>query len=243
MCDHWMPTIKLSLTVEQFHQLPRHPAYRYEYVAGQACLSPRTRHFHALLELRSLEVPSQVALRPVRAEDFPELIRLFSATFHAIQPYGSLDEPTRQRAAAEALERARTGGDGPWIERASFVALEQGKLAGAIFVTLLPLGDPCHWDSYHWVEPPPADCILRRLGRPHLTWIFVAPAQAGHGVGTALLAATTRELLRLGYTELLTTFMLGNDSSMLWHWRNGFRLLAYPGSVRRRPGQQTAGQS
>jgi L-amino acid N-acyltransferase YncA len=52
-------------------------------------------------------------------------------------------------------------------------------------------------------------------------------------MGTALLAAATRELLRLGYTELLSTFMLGNDSSMLWHWRNGFRLLAYPGSVRR----------
>jgi GNAT superfamily N-acetyltransferase len=233
MCDHWMPTIKLALTIEEYHQLPRNPAYRYEYVAGQACLTPRTKHYHGLLELRPVEVPAQVPLRPIRDDDFPQLVRLFAATFDTIQPYGSLDDQTRQRAAAEALERARTGGDGPWIERASFVALDQGKPAGAIFITLLPLGDPCDWDSYHWVEPPPVDCILRRQGRPHLTWIFVAPALAGHGFGSALLAAATRELLRLGYSELLTTFMIGNDSSMLWHWRNGFRLLTYPGSARR----------
>jgi hypothetical protein len=33
---------------------------------------------------------------------------------------------------------------------------------------------------------------------------------------------------------LASTFLLGNESSMLWHWRNGFQLLQYPGS-RRRP--------
>ena len=43
-----------------------------------------------------------------------------------------------------------------------------------------------------------------------------------------------RELLAMGYKELASTFLIGNDSSMLWHWRSGFRLLAYPGSWRRR---------
>jgi GNAT superfamily N-acetyltransferase len=118
------------------------------------------------------------------------------------------------------------------IERACFVAKQDKDVVGAIFITLLPDSDPCDWDSYHWPETPPADCITRCLGRPHLTWIFVAPLSAGHGVGTALLAAAARELLALGYTQLLSTFMMGNDSSMLWHWRNGFQLLAYPGSYR-----------
>jgi L-amino acid N-acyltransferase YncA len=70
-----------------------------------------------------------------------------------------------------------------------------------------------------------------------LTWIFVSPQRAGHGVGTALLAAAVGALRTMGYTELVSTFLRGNDSSMLWHWRNGFELLAYPGSPRRvRPG-------
>ena len=61
---------------------------------------------------------------------------------------------------------------------------------------------------------------------------FRSPSNKGHGVGTALLAAAVGELLALGYTQILSTFMLGNDSSMLWHWRNGFQLLSYPGSYR-----------
>jgi L-amino acid N-acyltransferase YncA len=67
-----------------------------------------------------------------------------------------------------------------------------------------------------------------------LTWIFVSPWMAGQGIGTALLAAAVKALRELGYEHLLSTFMLGNESSMLWHWRNGFQLLAFPGSMRRR---------
>jgi L-amino acid N-acyltransferase YncA len=57
--------------------------------------------------------------------------------------------------------------------------------------------------------------------------------RSSQGTGTALLGAAVRELLALGYSQLLSTFMLGNDSSMLWHWRSGFELLAHPGSFRR----------
>ena len=104
---------------------------------------------------------------------------------------------------------------------------------GAILVTLLPETDPCTWDSFHWKEPPPPDALARHLGRPHLTWIFVSPFYAGQGIGTLLLSAVVKALLDLGYAQLASTFLIGNDSSMLWHWRNGFRLQAYPGSYRK----------
>ena len=58
------------------------------------------------------------------------------------------------------------------------------------------------------------------------------PLYAGNGTGTALLASAVNSLHRMGFKQLLTTFMLGNTSSMLWHWRNGFRLLPYPASRR-----------
>lgn len=229
-----MPTIRLPLSMEQYHQLPRHPAYKYEYMDGAAYLSPRPRHFHALLPLRPLEVPAHVALRPMRDDDLPRLIDLFSAAFQHVQPYGSLEDQPRSHASREALERARNGGDGPWIERASFVAVDEGHLIGAIFITLLPPGDLTNWESYRWASPPPADAIERCLGRPHLTWIFVSPWDAGQGIGTALLAGAVRELRAMGFTELASTFMIGNDSSMLWHWRNGFQLIENPGSMRKR---------
>jgi hypothetical protein len=233
MCDDWMPTIRLRLTPEQFQQLPRHAAYKYEYLGGDALLSPRARHYHALLHLTPSTVECDVPLRPARADDFTNLITLFAETFREIQPFGSLDDATRLLAARQTLERTRTGGDGPWIEPASFVVEGNGSPAGAIFITLLPPGDPNDWDNYRWQEPPPADAINRCLGRPHLTWILIDPVCAGQGLGTALLATATNALLALGFHDLASTFMVGNTSSTHWHWRNGFELLSHPNSYRR----------
>jgi GNAT superfamily N-acetyltransferase len=241
MCDEWMPALTLPLTPEQFTQLPRSAAYRYEYSNGEAVLSPRPRHYHALLDLAAAAPPAPtpgVVVRPLHTGHVPELEGVFAAAFDRVQPFGSLSDAQRLEAARSCLRRTLTGGDGPWIEAASFVAVEDADdsaaLVGGIFVTLLPAGDPCDWDSYGWRESPPPDAIAKRLGRPHLTWIFVTPMAAGRGAGTVLLAAAVRALRQLGFAELATTFLRGNDSSTLWHWRCGFRLLAYPGSLRRR---------
>jgi GNAT superfamily N-acetyltransferase len=242
MCDEWMPRLNLSLTFEQFQQLPRNAAYKYEYFEERAWLNPRPRYYHALLDLQPwAELPSEgvnreVKLRAMQSADWDNLAPLFASAFDRQQPFCGLDDERAIVAARKSLAHTRDGGDGPWIERASFVALDgrQDAEVGAILVTLLPDSDPSGWHSYHWKEPPPPDALARRLGRPHLTWIFVSPFMAGQGVGTLLLSAAVRELLALGYHQLASTFMSGNDSSMLWHWRNGFRLQAHAGSWRRR---------
>jgi GNAT superfamily N-acetyltransferase len=240
MCDEWMPALELALNRTEFRQLPRNAAYKYEYLEGRAYLLPRPRFYHALLRLAPpagpAACPGGVALRPAGLADFTGLVPQFAAAFSYIQPFGSLDDATRLTAAGRALQRTLTGGDGPWIEGASFVATagERADAVGGVFVTLLPDGDPCEWSSYYWSEPPPADCVERRLGRPHLTWIFTTPSHSGQGIGTALLAAAASALAALGFSELVSTFLAGNDSSMLWHWRNGFELLTHPASRRRR---------
>lgn len=232
MCDEWMPPLAFPVTLEQFHQLPRNPAYKYEYLGGQAHLTPRPKHYHALLHLGPIEAPEVLPVRPLQPSDWERMDVVFAAAFRSTQPFGSLPDATRLQAARQCLERSRTGGDGPLVEQACFVATDEGLLRGAILITLLPGGDPCDWDSYAWREPPPADAVARRLGRPHITWVFVSPMETGEGVGTSLLASAVRALLDLGYAEMATTFLAGNDSSLLWHWRNGFRLLAHPGSKR-----------
>jgi GNAT superfamily N-acetyltransferase len=236
MCDEWMRALQLKLAADQFRQLPRNAAFRYDLLDGTAYIVPRPRHSHALLDLAPLnaEPVEGVAVRGLTPADWDVLPALFAESFCRVQPFAGLDETDRRRAAEQCLARTRAGGDGPWVGQASFVAEDDdGGPLGAILVTLVPDADPCAWGSYQWEEPPPPDCIERRLGRPHLTWVFVRPALAGTGVGTLLLAAAVRELLALGYRELVSTFLVGNDASALWHWRNGFRLLAYPGSRRR----------
>ena len=241
MCDEWMPTVTLEMSPEQFRQMPRNPAYRYDYLDGQAMLSPRAKHYHAVLNLTKappapepLTIAAALRVRPVDEDDWRALPRLFSDAFRNTQPFACLDDEMLREAARQSLARTHIGNDGPLIASASFVAEQSGHVVGAALITLIPHGDPCQSESYRWHEPPPPDAIARRLGRPHLTWIFVTPLLAGKGAGSALLHAATQELRRLGFTQLLSTFVLGNDSSMLWHWRCGFELLSYPTSYRLR---------
>jgi ribosomal protein S18 acetylase RimI-like enzyme len=242
MCDEWLSGLKLPLTAAQFQQLPRNPAFKYEYLNGRAYLTPRPRHYHAVLELKPTpSAPPEgagagIEIRCVTAADFPALEVLFTAAFHRVQPFSGLDDKILAEAAHQCLAKARTGGDGVWVEQASFVAFtrDQEHAVGAILITLLPDGDPCDGNSYYWIEPPPADLLERGLGRAHLTWVFVSPLHSGQGIGTALLAAAANKLHALGYHQLLSTFLLGNDLSMLWHWRNGFQVLPYPYSFRAR---------
>ena len=240
MCDEWMPVVRLPISIEQFHQLPRNAAYKYEYFEHQAHLTPRPKFYHALLDLDRVPpvaeapLPREVTVMPVTAEHISDLEHVFAAAFDRQQPYASLDAEQRREAARQALAKVLSGGDGPWIAEASLVAIEKElHPVGAIFLTLLPDVDPSDWNSYHWREPPPEDWRAQGLGRPHLTWIFVSPWHVGQGTGTALLAAAAAALRQMGYRRLASTFLAGNDSSMLWHWRNGFELQAYPGSKRR----------
>jgi hypothetical protein len=234
-------TQQLPLTFEQFHRLPRNSAYKYEFVGGHAWLSPRPRWFHALLDLHSFappltdELPAGVSCRPLCEDDWGLLAPVFAAAFHSVQPFGGLDGANREVAARHCLGQSRSGGDGPLIHRACFVAVNGPKqrLGGAVVVTLVPSGDLSDVDHpWHWEASPPPQAVELRLGQPHLTWVFVSPFEAGQGVATALLARAVGGLLELDYLDLASTFLLGNDASTLWHWRNGFRLLGHPCSGR-----------
>jgi GNAT superfamily N-acetyltransferase len=244
MCDEWMPTLKLSLSYDEWRQLPRNGAYQYEYINSCAWLTPRPKFYHALLELKPLSdrplavAGGDVTVRPLGDEDWPELVSVFSAAFDRQQPFGSLQPDERASAARQSLDFTRNGGDGPLLSAACFTARDMSHdiPVGAILVTLLPDVEPTEWGAFHWKSPPPPDCVEQRQGRPHLTWIFVSPFHTGEGVGTTLLNAAVHGLLTLGFTQLASTFLAGNDSSMLWHWRNGFSLLEYPGSKRKRRG-------
>jgi len=240
MLEQWFRPLHVAMTPEQFRDLPRHSAYKYEYLEGQAWITPQPRMFNGLLELpsRSPREPSQIqnsqlTFRPMEASDWGRFPKLFASAFENVPPFCALDDKDRLHAATQCLHQASSGGDGPVLHDASFVAeVAPGKLAAAIVVTLIPKREEGEWWDGLWDNPPATDDARRLLGRPHLTWIFVAPLLARHGIGSALLDLSVQALQAHGYSQLASTFLLGNDSTMLWHWRNGFRLMTYPGQVR-----------
>lgn len=247
MLEQWFRSLHVAMTPEQFDELPRHSAYHYEYTDGRAWISPKPRMFNGLLELasrsprRSDEVEnSQLSFRPMQPDDWQRFPKLFASAFENVPPFCALSEKERVHAASQCLHQASSGGDGPVLNDACFIAeIAPGKLAGAIIVTLIPKREEGEWWDGLWDNPPTTDDARRLLGRPHLTWIFVAPMLARHGIGSTLLDLSVKALLAHGYTQLASTFLLGNDSTMLWHWRNGFRLMAYPGHVRPKSSLET----
>jgi GNAT superfamily N-acetyltransferase len=218
----------MKLSRADFDRLPRHPSYKYELIGGETRISPWPRYARAELRLSRYRPDAAdlgtMKMRPARTTDVEALTPIFCGAFGHRQPYGSLDDEALHKAAETSLRRTFTGHDGPWVEAASFVALEDDKVAGAILITLLPGGDAADEETIVWREPPPADLWKKGEGQPHLTWIFVSRFRQGQGAGTRLLQQAVRVLKKQGYKTLWTTFLIGNESSMLWHWRNGFEL-------------------
>jgi GNAT superfamily N-acetyltransferase len=243
MIDRWFSEIGLSISFDQFKKLPTNPAYKYEYFDGKAWLTPRPKECHALLELPSWKggpiasavTLEPVSIRPLEAADRERLDTLFAGAFQRMQPFASLSEAQRLEAARDCLRFTYDGGDGPLIEPACFVAVdrEDNHLRGSILVTLMPDVDLSEALDLRWRKPPPPDWAEQRIGRPHLTWIFVSPRAREHGLGSSLLAAAASALRALDYHVLASTFLVGNDASALWHWRNGFQLVGRPHSLRK----------
>jgi GNAT superfamily N-acetyltransferase len=240
MIERFFETIELTITDEQFDKLPYNAAYKYEYFGDRALLTPRPKFYHAILHLQNrlvlpkdIDTPGTVRVRPLRDGDWDLLANPFSHAFFRVFPFAALDDDQRREAGRQCLRHVRACGDGPVILPACFVAADDEQLVGAILVTMWPDRDLSDWRAGDWQETPPPDCVEKRLGVPHLTWIFVDSIVQGYGVGTAMLYATVNGLLDMGYDRLSSTVLQGNDSSLLWHWRNGFELLENPGSRRR----------
>ncbi len=240
MLDRWFPQVDFPVSQATFQQLPRNAAYNYEYWDGAAHLTARPKSYHCLLDLKHAEPIEPVVVagdHPVRFRalgdaDWRELPPLFASAFERMPPFGLIEPEQRVAAATECLESTRTGGEGPLVQPASFVACASGdeRIVGAILITLMQGGDLEHFEDEAWASSAPDDALEQRWGRPHLTWVFVSPMSARFGVGSALLARAVNVLHESGYRELASTFLLGNEAGMLWHWNAGFRLLSWPGS-------------
>ncbi len=221
------PRIELPISIDQFHNLPRNPAYKYEYFGGRAVLSPRPKANSCVLDLAPRPVPDGFDVRPLPAADIPGLEQLFLNANAQTQPYQSLDEAGKAAAAKDAIQRVAAGDEGPVIE-AACVQVFGTEFDGSIGAALVTLVHPDILTvpfTGEWKEPPPADAVDRKLGVPHLTWVFVSGWEVRRGFGSALLAHAANALHAMGFSHLASTFALDNPPSALWHWRNGFRLL------------------
>jgi GNAT superfamily N-acetyltransferase len=227
MCDQWMPRLTLEIDPDEFRRLPRNGSYSYALHQGALWINPRPRFLHGRLKLAALpESGPSSDLRLLRESDWAALPRLFAATFEGVEPFRALPDPARLEAARACLTQTRLGGDGPLLPQASFVMPGSNETPlGVVLITLLPPWEEGQLPLWQWEETPPPDAVERREGRPHLTWVMVERERRRRGLATTLLHAACAQLRALGFATLDSTFLLGNDLSLIWHWRSGFELL------------------
>ncbi len=227
MLNDWFLPLELKLTWEEFQTLPRHPAYRYEYLNGVAIVTGNPRYHHAVLDLNVCkEFSLTSSAQPLSSTDAPQLVELFSRAFARSLPLDCLSKEQSNECANQLLLRTFEGADGPVVEAASFTIRNDADLISAtIIITLLPCDDFEHFEPANWNVTAPVDAVGQCWGVPHLTWVFVEPKQSRRGIGQALLKQSVSALRILGYNQLFSTLLLGNHTAMLWHWKMGFRLI------------------
>jgi len=240
MLNDFFQSLNFEFPWERFVTLPRHPAYRYQYRDGQASISGNPRYLQCLLPLTdaALSIPepagkavscfySEFELRRLHESDWKDFPPLFAAAFQRPPPLLQLTDTQRLTASQALLDRTHTGGDGPVVSSASFVFgdRETGELLAAVLITLIPVGDLQDFTHHNWSNVAPPDALTAGWGQPHLTWLFVSPQKQRRRLGSLLLRESASALKRMGYPQLVSTFLLGDHASMLWHWRAGFQLV------------------
>ncbi|MEZ6122313.1 MAG: GNAT family N-acetyltransferase [Planctomycetaceae bacterium] len=211
---HSQHRIELPISQEDFRRLPQHPGYRYDYFNGTVVITPASSEHHAVLQLDSVQSdhvrnrnPIELTIQPLTSAGFDELADLFAASAGSLPAFHGLSGDQLRQASENRLRRTLSGGDGQLLVNAGFVAVDDGneQLLGAVMITS------------EWEPGVPAH-------RPHLTWIFVSPTALRRGIATTLLSSSIQSLKKDGHSMLLSTFDSGNVPSLLWHWKNGFRL-------------------
>jgi GNAT superfamily N-acetyltransferase len=108
-------------------------------------------------------------------------------------------------AAEGILDLIRGESMGPWIAGASLHIADHGdRIVGLILANETTASGTS-------------------VARPFVTEICVDPAEAGHGLGTALLAASAGRVADLGWSTLTLAVTVGNPAQRVYE-RMGFRV-------------------
>lgn len=233
------PQIEIPMSWEAFQSLPRHPAWRYEFLNAQLRLSVRTHYRHCRLEIQkrlseksrtpatSRELQAGLTLAPWDATPLSDFTPVFQSAFERVAPFSSFSEDERLPIIKHLLQGSVSGITGQTVAPASFAlkSVHSPTPVGGILITLFPTADFGDFSDPRWSELPPANALQECWGTPHLTWIVVDQEFQNRGIAATLLSHALNALSLAGYHELFSTMMVGNHSSTFWHWKNGFELV------------------
>ena len=217
MLEDWFQTLEFPMSLAKWRCLPRNAAYKYEYIEGQAQITPEPPGVDVVLELKSFaptppDDGEKWTVRPLTAGDWELLPDVMAAAFARVAPFATFSDHELGPVAADCIAATRAGKDGSLLPEACMALLNDSAaatgepLVGAAIVTVRP-GET--------IDGPLV---------PLLTWIFVNPWVKRRGGGVALLWATVAALRSLSHSHLESVVCPGNHATIMWHWKMGFAM-------------------
>jgi GNAT superfamily N-acetyltransferase len=191
------PVIPMSFA--EYEVMERPFGWKVEYWDGHARLSPRAIGVTTKLKLCPRNLPHHHRLVPVSAVDREQMMAGYFATFADSVEFCGWAPESVQESAAKDIGNYFAGKRGEPLA-ASVMALAPGsqQLVGlALF-------------------------ILRPEYGAYMDLLYVRPEFQHQGVATAMLNWGIDRLVESGFSTLSSAYHIGNESSRLWHHRQGF---------------------
>jgi len=183
------------MTVEEYHLLPGDPAWKVEYIDGEAVWEPRHNVVTLIVPVTVRAAQAPCLIRPVQEGDRAALEAGYAGAFaDTIDLYGYSPEAMTRSAARDVGAAYQ---EDPAIRAASHVALAGEDLIGSALVARFETG-------------------------PHLDVLFVRACWRRGGVARALVAAMVNALYAQGEMALSSFHHIGNQASAAWHRSAGF---------------------
>jgi L-amino acid N-acyltransferase YncA len=186
-----------KMSAAAFKRLPRRLGWKYEYFGDKVHITPMKLFLTMRLELSPRPLPRHKGIRPVTPADAKALEKPFLAAFARTSDYADYPTERFRECPTRYLEGFFGTVRGEWAP-VSVLAEVEGQIIGAALVK--------HRDG-----PPLLDCL------------FIHPAHARQGWGTALVSRVVQGLLADGEKELISFVHLANEGSKAWHLGFGFK--------------------
>jgi RimJ/RimL family protein N-acetyltransferase len=194
----------IPMTMEEFKLMPWKPGWKYEYWDGQTHISPRRHVVVTTVEVKTRFVNSLFRLRPVKRNDASQLITAYLEAFQDTIEYCDW-EPEKIADSANTTIR-------------DFFA---GKRGNPLPVSCLAVGIQSNVVGNELIGA--ALFVKKDDERPLLDILFVLPKWQRKGLATTLVSAALNELYNNGVKTLKSLYMLGNEASLAWHRKFGFK--------------------
>ena len=197
-----------SMSFEQFEALSRVIGWKYEYLCGEALITPQSCPVGAFLRLSSRDFP-EYEVSSVRPDDLEALVELYTEAFFETLEFVEESKSQVVALAISSLKEHFKGERGD-ARPESLLMREGGKILAAAL-------------------------LVEKKHGPHLDLLMVCPQAQGQGRAGQLVTTLCSGLKRGGEDALTSAYQLANAKSLAWHKKFGFAEIpdSYAERVRR----------